>query len=466
MPTLINRNLTEHRGSPRIYLDDKFLDGLEFNPEKPFYDRVWHGDKLVCVPSDSGTYTISSKKKAGGYVNVIDINTKELTKLFNVGDLLRISIRKGALIVQAHASLGDVVEREERFISALRNNEKITVGSLCHGGGIMDAAMHEGFNKSKLSSVVSYAVEIDSRYLQSSMKNNKHIFDSNTVYINSDIAHVHTHGMRKVHVLLAGLPCQGASLSGISKNKIQFAEQHETAGACFFSMLNIVMGSQPAVVVLENVKAYIKTASFAVIKSVLGSLGYDLLVNVYNGLDFAASESRERMVCIAVSKGLNAGGMLDDIENMIESLKVPSTPLADVLDDLDLDHPAWKEVSYLKEKQIRDKAANKGFAMQILTRDDKSCGCIGSGYAKARSTEPRLQHPTNPNLSRLFNKNEHARIKKAPVSIVAGLSETVGHQILGNGVVFSLFVAIAQSIGMVAREQLGKIVNPRVESAA
>ncbi|WP_263972589.1 hypothetical protein [Pseudoalteromonas nigrifaciens] len=28
MPTLINRNLTQHRGSPRIYLDDALLDEL------------------------------------------------------------------------------------------------------------------------------------------------------------------------------------------------------------------------------------------------------------------------------------------------------------------------------------------------------------------------------------------------------------------------------------------------------
>ena len=134
------------------------------------------------------------------------------------------------------------------------------------------------------------------------------------------------------------------------------------------------------------------------------------------------------------------------IEQVIETHKCSPTPLNNILDDVALDHDSWKAVTYLKDKAKRDADSGKGFAMQILNKDAPHCGTIGAGYAKARSTEPRLQHPTNPELSRLFNSLEHARIKGAPESIVDGLSETVAHQILGNGVIVPLFEAVAKSI--------------------
>lgn len=452
MTALINRTLTEHRGSPRIYLDDALLDELGVNQESPHYDRLWEGNKLILKLSDNGKYKVSSKVKSGGRVNVIDINTSKLSDIFEVNSKLRIIIKKGLVVIQAHSSELAIKQREDRFINAIVNNTELKKGSTFHGGGVMDNALYSGFAKSGVASVVSFAIEIDSRYLNSSMINNEHIFNKETVFINSDIALVHTHNMQQVDILSGGIPCTGASLSGRAKNKLQFAESHESAGACFFSFLNIVKGSNPSVVIIENVKQYMKTASFEVIKSVLASLGYDLMVDVYNGLDFNASESRNRMVCIAISKGLNSDGFLSSIEEKIQGKKSPPTPIADILDDIPLNDPSWKEVAYLKDKAKRDLEAGKGFAMQILDSDAKYCGVLGAGYAKSRSTEPRLCHPVNAVLSRLFNKREHARIKKAPEYIVDGLSETVAHQVLGNGVIWSLFDVIGQAIAETALE--------------
>ncbi|MDI4652562.1 MULTISPECIES: DNA cytosine methyltransferase [Pseudoalteromonas] len=445
MPALINRNLTEHKGSPRIYLDDGLLSELGVSESYRRYNRIWQEDKLILRLHDEGKYVVSSKMKRGERVNVIDINTKELSNLFDANAKLRIAIQKGSIVIKVHQGETAIRQREASFLEALKNGA-LKKGAVFHGGGLMDHAIHEGFKKSGIASVISFAVEIDERYLNSSIRNNAHLFDENTIFVNSDVADVHAHAMPQVHVLSGGIPCTGASLSGRSKNKLQHAEDHESAGACFFNFLNIVKGSNPAICIMENVKQYMNTASFSIIKSVMGGLGYDLLTNVYNGLDFGASESRERMVCIAISKGLNKGDLLGLIDKEIEAGKTGPTPLSSVLDDLPLDHDSWKEVTYLKDKAKRDAASGKGFAMQILNKDAVSCGTIGAGYAKARSTEPRLQHPTNPLLSRLFNALEHARIKKAPERIVNGLSETVAHQVLGNGVIVSLFEIIAKCI--------------------
>jgi hypothetical protein len=64
-----------------------------------------------------------------------------------------------------------------------------------------------------------------------------------------------------------------------------------------------------------------------------------------------------------------------------------------------------------------------------------------------RSTDPKLQHPTDPKLLRQFTPGEHARIKGVPERLVDGVSATVAHQILGQGVVYPPFVGVGQHLG-------------------
>ncbi len=52
------------------------------------------------------------------------------------------------------------------------------------------------------------------------------------------------------------------------------------------------------------------------------------------------------------------------------------------LEPVPLDSERWKSFDYLAEKELRDKAAGKGFSRQLLTGDDEFCGTIGKDYAK------------------------------------------------------------------------------------
>lgn len=66
---------------------------------------------------------------------------------------------------------------------------------------------------------------------------------------------------------------------------------------------------------------------------------------------------------------------------------------------------------------------------------------------QGRSTEPFILHPTKPGLSRLLTAREHARVKTIPEEVVAGVSETVAHEILGQSVIFTAFEALAAAVG-------------------
>jgi DNA (cytosine-5)-methyltransferase 1 len=86
--------------------------------------------------------------------------------------------------------------------------------------------------------------------------------------------------------------------------------------------------------------------------------------------------------------------------------------------------------------------------MQIVTPFDAKCPTITKGYAKVRSTDPKLQHPSDPDLLRQFSVVEHARIKGVPEGLVAGLSSTVAHEVLGQSICYEPFRAVGGSAGI------------------
>jgi DNA (cytosine-5)-methyltransferase 1 len=450
MTALINRTLGENRGSPRIYLDDELLEQLGVTPTNNRYNREWLDNKLILRLTPDGKYTVSSKTKNGKIVSVLDTCTNQLSTLFEKNQKLRIAIKAGVVIIQSHTSEDNKQRREHDYLTKAQNGSTLMAGSCFHGGGIMDSALHSGFKKSGVNITTSFAIELEQKYLLSSMNNNKHLFNSKTVFINSDIGDVHAFNIPEVNLMFAGIPCVGASNAGKAKNKIANAESHKTAGDLFFHFLNIFKASNAAVGVIENVPTYIDTTAFIVIKSVLSSLGYDLHTDIYSGGDYGSPENRKRMICVVVSKGLSHLGFEKLIPEMMNAGKRPQLKLIDCLLPIADDSTEWKEVIYLKEKMIKDRAAGKGFAMQLLRPDD-TCGVLGKGYKKSRSTEPRLLHPTNESLSRLFTKDEHSLIKQAPLSIVAGLSETIGHEILGNSVTYSMFECLGEVIGIISK---------------
>lgn len=456
MTAVINRTLKIHKNSPRIYIDSALLNDFIIDGNLRF-DRHWKDNKLALVMNaESGKYTLSTKKKDGDVNPVLDINTKELSKLFKESEMLRIAIDSGKIIISAHIQANAIEEREQRFKYKLLNNVPLEIGSPFHGTGGMDLSLHTGMAKAGVKTTTNFAIEIESRYLENSKRNNQEIFNKNTTFINSDIALVNYSLMRQVDGIYSGIPCNGASSAGVTKNKLNFAEQHDRVGVSFFTWLNIVQKANPAYIVLENVKQYFKTASYAIIGSVLEQWGYVLKSFFYRGSEYGALEDRERMVMIAVSKGLASDDFFEKIhhEMELEKTKYNVPNLADIIENLPEDHKAWKEVKYLKEKSERDIEAKKGFRLQVIDLSAKKISCLGAGYAKARTGEDRLKHPNKEGFSRLFTAKEHARFKSLPEKIITGLPETIAHQVLGNSVIGTLFESVGYVLIKTLRDEL------------
>lgn len=444
MTTIINTKVGENRGRARVWLEgiklerEGFLPGMRYNLEL-------QDSKIVLRTSETGYFTISRRERNGKISPIIDICSNELRRLFAGVHMLRVAIRRGSIVISAHASHAQVKERVQRLIDKIEHGKPLDVCSLFHGGGVLDKALHAGLASAGVQSNVAMAVELEGKYLDSSLRNNPELWSERSMVFDSPIQAVEVMtDATQVDVLVGGIPCTGASKSGRSKNKLQYAESHSDAGAMFFHFLQFVQVLNPSVVLIENVPEYAHTASMEVIRSVLGSLDYQVQERVLDGTQFGSLEKRKRLCVIAISNGLNADFALESVQGDVRSTHAC---IRDILDPIGLDSDRWHTFEYLADKEVRDKALGKGFSRQLLSGQEPYCGTIGKDYAKCRSTEPFLVHPEDPALSRIFTACEHARLKGVPESTITGLPESIAHQILGQSVIFPVFEAVGRALG-------------------
>jgi DNA (cytosine-5)-methyltransferase 1 len=375
----------------------------------------------------------------------IPVDVSELGPLFQNEHCNDDEVESSAQAVAPHIA-ERIVERVTRFLGKLKSKQPLEAGSLFHGGGILDKALHSGLEKAGVESFVKMAVELEGNFLDTSLRNNPELWKEDSFAINSDIREVNmvAGSVPLLDLAAGGIPCVGASRAGASKNHLSCAEEHSTAGSLFVDFIEWIRASNPGAFVIENVPEYSKSASMMVIRSALTSLGYVLSEIILDGNEMGALEKRRRMCVVGLTPGI--GNPFDF--GQLTPMREKEARLQDILEDIPLDSDRWKSYSYLADKAERDLADGKGFARQLLDGTAKSCGTIGKDYNKGRSTEPFIRHPVNPELSRLLTPEEHAKVKTVPPAMIHGVAPTTQHQLLGQAVVYVAFEAVGYLIGL------------------
>jgi len=457
----------QNRGIPRVWLEGVKALVAGFLPGKRYEARK-DADKcmLVLELCETGCRIVSKKTRGDKEIPVIDLNSAELLSIFEGIETVRVIVQSGKIFIMPLATEIAAKERLNRIKTKMANNEAITIGSLSHGGGVLDEALHNGLKDAGVEARLVFANEIRDELLeQSAMYNDA--WDKDTIPLVAPMQEIvaDQYAMGKlpksIDFLTAGLPCSGASVAGRAKRSLAHAEDHPEVGHLVVPFIAFIARFQPVVIELENVKQYANSASFSILRNSLRDLGYDVQVENLQAADWNVLEHRERMCMVAVTKGLSF-----DFSKVHRPEK-SSVRIADILDQVPDDSPMWSEMKGLRAKEVRDKAEGKGFAMQIVTAFDQKCPTITKGYAKVRSTDPKLQHPSNPDLLRQFTPAEHARIKGIPERIVTGLSATLAHELLGQSCCVAPFRAVGKAIGdalkqaseAVSFHQLGKAVG-------
>ena len=217
-------------------------------------------------------------------------------------------------------------------------------------------------------------------------------------------------------------------------------EDHPEVGHLIYAALALIQKLQPAAIVLENVEDYRSSASAQILRSQLRDMGYQVNEHVLRARDFGSLENRVRWAMVATTDGLSP------VEAIPSLGQTQGVTLGDLLDAVEPDAPCWSGMDYLKDKAVRDKAAGKGFAMQLVDEESTSVPTIRKSYNKGGSTDPYVRHPDDPALMRKLTPGEHARIKGVPVELIAGLAATTAHEVLGQGIAFEPFRALFQEL--------------------
>ena len=446
----IKKIAKEHRGSPRFYLDGLQAIRAGFSPGEQFEVDV-EGTKVVITKKIDGSRMVSSKRRKNKdgterVLPVIDINSSELLRIFDGMDSIRVVVANGCVYLLPLASEQRRVERLNRLTEKLRSGEPLAAGSMAHGGGVLAHAVHTGLRDAGIECDLKFANELRDDLMLQALEHND-VWNENTAALSLPMQELAQDEwllsrLPKLDIFEAGFPCSGASLAGHTKNKLEKMEDHEEVGHLVHAGLVIIGKTNPAVVLLENVPRYAQTASAQILRHQFRDMGYVVHEAVIDGNDFGSLENRLRWCLCAVTRGIEFS-----FESLAPAVRIVQK-VGDIIDrSIQDDDPRWREVEYLKAKRVRNEAEGNGFKMQFVDESSTHVPTIRKGYNKAGSTDVRLMHPTNPDLSRLFTAQEISQIKGSPAHLIDGLSQTTAIQLLGQSIVYEPFRAAGQRVG-------------------
>jgi DNA (cytosine-5)-methyltransferase 1 len=443
------QKIGENKGKPRVWLQGKrplkggFLPGLLYCVKKDASKQM-----LTLELAENGDHVVCKKtNKDGTEIPIIDINSIESLGMFDGMEAVRVVIAERKIFILPLATEIRRKERLDFLKSTLEKDEPIKVGSVSHGMGVLSLALETGLAKAGVKSTLAFAIDIDGDALEHASNCNP-VWNDDTIAVAAPLQEVvfDEYVMSKlprVHLVEAGIPCTAASVAGRAKKGLAQPEDDPNVGHLMAAFISLIGRVQPSFVVLENVVPYQSSASMGIYRSMMSDMGYDVHERVLSGDEFGVLENRKRMVAIAVTRGIEF-----DVNDLIPPVEMrKQIKVGDILDDIPNDDTSWSSMQYLKDKEVRDMEAGKGFRMQVVTADSILVPTITRGYMKRRSTDPFLQHPENPDLLRLFTPAEHARIKGILESLVAGLSGTTAHQLLGQSILPVPFEFVGEKVG-------------------
>ena len=456
MQNIKTLSIGENKGAPRVWLEGRFPALAGFEPGSRFRLEVIRERDCVALRLDAdGERRVSSKTRGERTIPVIDLNSKEALGLFEGLASVRAIADGNVIYLLPLASEARTKERLATLRAKLANNEPLTVGSLSHGGGVLSLALHEGMKAGGVETRLGWACDVNDSLLEHASEVNPAWTDkTQSLAMSFSELAFDQWSMSKlapVQIIECGIPCQASSTAGRAKNGNGCAEENGNVGYLVAALLAIIARVNPVAVVLECVKPYQQTASAWLLRHQLAELGYSVQECIFEGAQWGTLEHRDRFCMVATTRGISF-----DLASVRPGL-LPVQTLGDILDPVPDDSPAYREVAYLKAKQERDQAAGKGFSVPYLTPDATHVPVLRAGYAKSGSCDARLLHPTNPHLSRLLTVPEHARAKQIPLELVRDLTQTAGHQLLGQSILFPPFKALGAALARSLAELAGRV---------
>lgn len=107
-------------------------------------------------------------------------------------------------------------------------------------------------------------------------------------------------GIKKIHLITGGVPCQGFSIANRKHN------DNDERNFLFLEYMRFVKAFEPDFIILENVSGMRSTAGGHFEKSIkkyMRHLGYTVTVSMLNAADFGVPQIRQRLLFVGVRTG-------------------------------------------------------------------------------------------------------------------------------------------------------------------
>jgi len=413
-------NIGDHRGSPRLYLEGKWIGKVGFEPGENI--RVdFLSNKITIIPDDFGNRTVSSKKK--NTIPIIDINCQELNDIFN-----------GAKTVQVVAGSNEITITPA-YTAVLMSNRILapTEASMFSGGGLLSlAAKRAGFEP-------QVAIEINKAYAEIFEHNHPsaHMYNMSV----SEVPYGELERFKPIGLFTAGIPCEPFTNvrrldrgGQVKRDKSLVPEAHELGDMTFWALRNIE-ALNPHTVILEEVPAFLKSGAGQILLHVLKRLYKFVDYKTMNSLDYGSFTGRKRAVIVAQDIPINwpAEASLD---RNLEEILDPEPH-----EWFDKDTKKW-----LFEHWDRQTVKGNGFVSQQYDENSTHFGTITKRYFSQQGGNPVLRHPEKEGVFRWLTLNEVKKLHGIPENYYLGSSKTGAGEVIGQGVVVDMFQKVIESV--------------------
>lgn len=394
-----------NNGASRVYVSSPDLIRVSGFQEGQYLTANWCNGSITVTASSKATEPRFKLLNTSRGL-ILELRSKNVTNsLSGIGRAL-VQAKKGSIKIVPHPTELKRLQRENRFVSAIRSKRHLDRGSLFSGLGLLSAYLGDGLHSVGIKSRIRLVNDICPAALTVNTQSNPMWSQAhpNAEAVCADIRELlTTSNIPQLDIMDISYPCNGQSTL---INSDQRDIQHKVVGDLFIDTVAAIRASNPALMIMECTPAFLKSDTLRLMKQALSDyVFHDFQLS---GAKHGEIENRPRVAVVAISQGI--AHLLPLSAGVPVPAKRQVTPvLSEFLEDVAPGSDLWREFKHVTNK-IDDERLD--FKHTAYTPDANKIATLIATYASPKIGSPFLAHPSNPKLMRMFTVAEHANIKR------------------------------------------------------
>lgn len=419
-PRISTTTIGRHKDAPRVWLEGRYLLDAGFEPTNRIQVEFTKGQVVIRLAKD-GLRIVSSKRQ--GQIPVLDLNSTALTEAFGPISTLQVHIAVGEItLTPSHT---DILRA-----SRCRNGKE---GSIFSGGGLLtEAARLAGYQP-------AFAIEVNPQYADIYEKNH------DVQMFNLSVEDAPLDQLPPVELLTLSPPCEPYSvarrrdkITGAKRDRSLPPEAHPLSDLTIWAAY-IIRKLNPATVVIEQAPGYLTSATGYMIQHFLKRAGYTVEARVLDPRDYGELTGRRRTVIVAHSGSNFQWPQPSRATQTFANIRDDESVLQD-------QYFTAETKPWLVNHWNTQIAKGTGFASTQISDDSTSVPCITKRYMAGQGTGAVVKNTITENCWRWLTLNEIRKLHRIPDSYqLSDSSKTLSGEIIGQGVIVSLFKTIIEA---------------------